>query len=203
MYGRFKAVDTPFSECILTHMNTTKLSTADIRRETVIASAITMFARSGYLGTSVAAIAEHAGISQAYVFKLFPSKELLFVTTLEHCFELVQAALERGAAASADQTPDGMLFAMGGAYAELIGDRSLLMLQVHAQSAASVPEIGVALRKGLRAITLFAKSRSNASDGAVQRFIAYGQLCHLIVVTGLDDNPPDWAHLITAGIRHP
>ena len=184
-------------------MNTTKLSTADVRREAVVASAVTMFAGSGYLGTSVAAIAEHAGISQAYVFKLFPSKELLFVTTLEHCFDLVLAALERGAAASPDQSPDAMLYAMAGAYAELIGDRSLLMLQVHAQSAASVPEIGAALRKGLRATTLLAKSRSNACDEAVQRFIAYGQLCHLIVVTGLDHNPPDWASLITAGIRHP
>ena len=184
-------------------MNTTKLSTADIRRKTVVASAITMFARSGYLGTSVAAIAQHAGISQAYVFKLFPSKELLFVTTLEHCFDLVLAALERGATASSDQTADAKLFAMGGAYAELIGDRSLLMLQVHAQSAATVPEIGAALRKGWRAITLFVKSRSDASDEAVQRFIAYGQLCHLIVVTGLDDDKADWARLITAGIRHP
>jgi AcrR family transcriptional regulator len=180
-----------------------KLSTADIRRGTVVTSAIAIFAQTGYLGTSVAAIAEHAGISQAYVFKLFPSKELLFVTALEHCFELVHAALERGAAASAEQTPDGILFAMGQTYAELIGDRALLMLQVHAQSAASVPEIGAALRKGLRTITTFVKARSGASDDAVQRFVAYGQLCHLIVVTGLDADTSDWARLITAGIRHP
>ena len=181
----------------------TKLSTADIRRDAVVSSAIAVFARGGYLGTSVAAIADHAGISQAYVFKLFPSKELLFVTALEHCFELVEAALERGAFSSQDRTPDGLLFAMGGAYAELIGDRSLLMLQVHAQSAASVPEIGAALRKGLRAITLFVKSRSEASDAAVQRFIAYGQLCHLIVVTGIEADASAWSRLITAGIRHP
>lgn len=180
-----------------------KLSTADIRRDTVISSAIAIFAQTGYLGTSVATIAEHAGISQAYVFKLFPSKELLFVTALERCFERVQAALEQGAAASEDLTPDGILFAMGQAYADLIGDRSLLMLQVHAQSAASVPEIGAALRRGLQTITMFVQSRSNASDAAVQRFIAYGQLCHLIVVTGLDADTSAWSRLLTAGIRHP
>ena len=180
-----------------------KLSTSDIRRGTVVSSAVAMFAQSGYLGTSVAAVAEHAGISTAYVFKLFPSKELLFVTALEHCFELVQAALERGAAASGDQTPEGILSAMGETYAELIGDRSLLMLQVHAQSSASVPEIGAALRQGLRTITLFVKSRSEAPDADVQRFMAYGQLCHLIVVTGLDADTSTWSRLITAGIRHP
>lgn len=186
-------------------MNSTHktLSTADLRRETVIASAIAVFARTGYLGTSVAAVAEHAKISSAYVFKLFPSKELLFVTALERCFELVLEAMKSAADASVDTTSAGMLQAMGEAYAELIADRSLLMLQVHAQSAASVPEIGAALRNGLRAVTTFAKTRSGAPDAAVQQFMAYGLLCHLIVVVDLDDDGSDWARLITAGIRHP
>jgi AcrR family transcriptional regulator len=190
---------------MITHMKTapTKLSTSDIRREAVVSSAIAVFAKGGYLGTSVAAVAEHAGISQAYVFKLFPSKELLFVTALEQCFERVRAAIEQGASSASDRTPEGILDAMGEAYADLIGDRSLLMLQVHAQSAATVPEIGVALRKGLRVITEFVQSRSAAPDEAVQRFIAYGQLCHLIVVSGIDADASAWSRLITAGIRHP
>lgn len=180
-----------------------KLSTADVRRSTVIDSAIAVFAQGGYLGTSVSEIAAHAKISTAYVFKLFPSKELLFVTALERCFDLIYETLEAGAAASPDQTPEGILYAMGGAYAELIGDRALLILQVHAQSAAAVAEIGAALRKGLRRITNLVKARSKAPDEAVQRFMAYGQLCHLIVVTGLDSDRAEWARLITAGIRHP
>jgi len=180
----------------------TKLSTADIRRDTVVASAIAIFARHGYLGTSVAAIAEDAKISTAYVFKLFPSKELLFVIALDRCFELVLGALERGAAASPEQTPEAVLTAMGEAYADLIDDRSLLMLQVHAQSVATVPEIGAALKKGVRALTIFVKSRSKAADTDVQRFFAYGQLCHLIVVAGLDDDFADWSRIITDGIRH-
>jgi len=53
------------------------LSTSQVRRETVISSALTVFAHAGYLGTPVSAVAEHAGISTAYVFKLFPSKEEL------------------------------------------------------------------------------------------------------------------------------
>ncbi len=193
------------SECTVTHMprTTTSLSTAEARRATVIRSAIVVFATSGYLGTPIAAVAEHAGISPAYVSKLFPTKEGLFVSALDHCFTLVEEALARGADASTDQTPEGLLFAMGGAYAELIADRSLLMLQVHAQSAAAVPEIGRGLRDGLRKVTTFAQTRSGASDEAVQRFIAYGQLCHLITTVGLDDEPAPWARTLTAGMRHP
>jgi hypothetical protein len=92
---------------------------------------------------------------------------------------------------------------MGGAYAELIRDRTLLMLQVHAQSVADVPEIGAALRAGLAAVTEFAKRRSGADDEQVQQFIAFGQLCHLIVTAQIETVDADWARLLARGIRHP
>jgi AcrR family transcriptional regulator len=193
------------SECTLTHMTATvsSLSTAEARRETVLESALVVFAQSGYLGTPITAVAAHAQISPAYVFKLFPTKEVLFVATLQRCYDRIQAALGRGAKASSDQTPDGVLRAMGGTYAELIADRTLLMLQVHAQSAADVPEIRSALRQGLQQITTFVQARSGASDEAVQHFIAYGQLCHLVVTAGLERDTPTWARVLTAGLRHP
>jgi AcrR family transcriptional regulator len=176
------------------------LSTAVIRRDAVVDAAITEFAQTGYLGTSVATIAASAGISPAYVFKLFPGKEPLFVAALEECFRLVLEALEQGAKGT---SPLEVLDSMGQAYAELIADRRLLMLQVHAQSAATVPEIAVALRRGLEQVTMLAKTRSNAPDADVQRFIAFGQLCHLIVTTGIESDSSPWAALVSAGIRHP
>jgi len=179
------------------------LSTADDRREAVLDSAITVFAASGYLGTPIAAIAADADISTAYVFKLFPGKETLFVAALERCFERIEAALEEGARTVKDGTPAELLDAMGEAYADLIADRSLLMLQVHAQSASDVPAIQAALRQGLARITRFATERSGADGDAVQHFIAWGQLCHLIVTAGLDEIPETWARVLTKGIRHP
>ena len=179
------------------------LSTAEQRTATVVPAAVTEFSRTGYLGTPIASVAARAKISSAYVFKLFPSKERLFVAALDDCFDRVIAALERGADAASTQSPDDVLDAMGLAYAELIADRELLMLQVHAQSAADVPEIGDALRRGLERVTTYASSRSRADAKAVQRFIAYGQLCHLIVTIGLDDQPGEWASILTDGIRHP
>lgn len=178
------------------------LSTAEVRRPLVAASAVREFARGGFHGTTVAAVASDAKISPAYVFKLFPSKEQLFVVALEECFSQIVAALTEGADASADQSPKGVLDAMGLAYAELISDRTLLVLQVHAQSVADIPEVGQALRAGLKSVTELAKSRSGASDEDVQRFIAYGQLCHLIVTVGLEDVPEAWARLLSDGIRH-
>ena len=179
------------------------LSTADSRRPLVAASATRVFARGGFHGTTIAAVAEDARISPAYVFKLFPSKEKLFVAALERCFDEIMESVAAGADTAADQAPDGVLYAMGGAYAELIGDRTLLMLQVHAQSVADIPEIGEALRSGLGRLTRFVKTRSGADDDAVQRFIAYGQLCHLIVTIGLESVPDEWAAILSHGIRHP
>ena len=178
------------------------LSTAEQRTTTVIDAAIAEFARTGYLGTPTTSIATRAAISTAYVFKLFPTKQKLFVAALDRCFERVLAAIEAGADAAATQSPADVLDAMGEAYADLIADRDLLMLQVHAQSAADVPEIGDALRRGLGSVTLFARSRSRASDTEVQRFIAYGQLCHLIVTTSIDGSTSEWASVLTEGIRH-
>ena len=79
----------------------------------------------------------------------------------------------------------------------------MLKLPVHALSVADVPEIGAAFRKGLQAIAKFVKSRSGASDDAVQRFFAYGQLCHLITTISLEGNAAAWARMLTAGMRHP
>ena len=92
---------------------------------------------------------------------------------------------------------------MGDRYARLIADHDLLMMQVHAQSSCDVVVIREALQEGVGRITRFASTRSGASDDAVQRFMAYGQLCHLIVTAGLGTLDAAWARGLVAGIRHP
>jgi len=179
-------------------------STAEARRATVLARAITVFARTGYHATPVAEVAEAADISTAYVFRLFDGKLGLFVSALDHCYARVMWALADGADSAADgATPEEILDAMGGAYAALIADRDLLMLQVHALSAADVTEIGQAVRRGYERVVTYATERSGATPAQVQRFIAYGQLCHLIVAAGLGGVDARWAETLTAGIRHP
>jgi AcrR family transcriptional regulator len=177
-------------------------STADARRSTVIARAVTVFGKAGYHATPVTEVAEAAGISQAYVFRLFTGKLGLFVAALDHCFGQIVLALEQGADRVPDGSPAEILEAMGDAYADLIADRDLLMLQVHAQSAADEPQIRAALRRGYASVVEVARRRSGASEPQVQQFVAYGQLCHLIVTADLDDVDQPWAALLTAGMRH-
>lgn len=179
------------------------LSTADTRRPVVAASALREFARGGFHGTTVADVAREAKISPAYVFKLFPRKESLFAAALESCFDAVIEALEEATDGIDASEPSAVLDVMGGAYAALIRDRTLLMLQVHAQSVADIPEIGEALRAGLARVTEFAKERSAGSDEDVQRFMAYGQLCHLLVTARIEESSASWARLLSQGIRHP
>lgn len=180
-------------------------STAEARRADVIAHAVAAFARTGYFATRVGEVAEAAGISEAYVFRLFGDKLGLFLAAFDHgCVQIV-AALAAGAerAQGAGTTPADVLDAMADAYADLIADRALVALQVHAQSAAGVPEIGAAVRHAYETVVTFVQARSGADDASVQRFMAYGQLCHLIATTGLDAVAAPWARLLTAGIRHP
>lgn len=184
-------------------MNQRTLSTAADRRPSIVNAALTAFARGGYAGTTVSDIAREAGISSAYVLKLFGGKEALFIAALDSCFERIEKQLASAVKDDTSQTPAEILNAMAGSYAELIADRTLLLIQVHAQSAATIPAVGKAFRTGLSRITYFAKERSGASDSEVQRFIAYGQLCHLVVTAGVADIDQDWAHILAGGLRHP
>ncbi|MFV0532166.1 MAG: TetR/AcrR family transcriptional regulator [Cumulibacter sp.] len=181
-------------------MTPRSLSTAADRRPVIVDAALTALSRGGYAGTTISDIAREAGISSAYVLKLFGGKEALFVAALNRCFERIEHTL---AAVGTRETPAETLHAMGGAYADLIADRTLLQIQVHAQSVASIPAIGDALRDGLARITRFVKERSGAEDGDVQRFIAYGQLCHLVVTSAITDIDDEWARILTDGLRHP
>lgn len=177
-------------------------STAEDQRARIVSHAVVEFSRVGYHATPVAEIATAAGVSPAYVFRLFPGKLGLFVATIDHCYSLVEDALVAGGEGAASTDPDVVLAAMSDAYVDLIADRNLIMLQVHAQAASDVPEIREAVQRGMARIVRAAVRVSGAQPDAIQRFIAYGQLCHLIVQTRLFDVDESWAQTISAGIRH-
>jgi len=177
-------------------------STAEDQRARIVSCAVEAFAHSGYHATPVTQIAEKAEVSPAYVFRLFPGKLGLFVATVNHCYDLVVAALVEGATHATSTDPQAILDAMTIAYVDLIRDRNLIMLQSHAQSSCDVPEIRDAVRHGLASVVRAVARESGAEPAAVQRFIAYGQLCHLIVQAELTDLSDGWADTLTAGIRH-
>lgn len=180
----------------------TSRSTAEQQRRRILGHAVHVFARGGYRATPVADIATAADVSTAYVFRLFDGKLGLFVEAVEDCYDQVTAAMVAGAARVSSASPEEKLAAMTDAYIELIADRDLIALQVHATSACDVPEIRDAVRRGLASTTEAVAAASGADADAVQRFVAYGQLCHLIVQAELFDIDSEWAQTLSRGIRH-
>ena len=71
-----------------------------------------------------AAIAQRAGISHAYLFRLYGTKKQLFVACCERCFE---RTLETFTAAANGATPMERLESMGQAYTEMLANRELLL----------------------------------------------------------------------------
>src|SRR5258708_23472919 len=92
---------------------------ADERRELVLEAALSEFAVSGLAGTSTEDVARRAGISQPYLFRLFPTKKALFLELVERCFRRVGDVFT---AAAGDAVGEEALRAMGEAYAKLLED---------------------------------------------------------------------------------
>lgn len=180
----------------------TSRSTAEDQRRRILGHAVRGFAQGGYRATPVADIALAAEVSTAYVFRLFDGKLGLFVDAVDSCYDQVAAAMVAGAARTSSLDPEDKLAVMTDAYVELIADRDLIALQVHATSACDVPEIRDAVRRGLAKTTEVVTKASGADDDAIQRFMAYGQLCHTIVQADLYDLDAAWARTLTHGIRH-
>src|SRR4051794_33714723 len=51
---------------------------SDERRKAIVAAAVPLFARKGFAGTTTRELAEAAGISEALLFRHFPSKKHLY-----------------------------------------------------------------------------------------------------------------------------
>jgi AcrR family transcriptional regulator len=181
---------------------TRQLSTADERRETVLRTAIHAFAAKGYYGTTTSEVAAQAGISQAYVYRLFPDKESLFVAVIGHCSLRMSECFAAAAATARGSGPADVLDALGEAYARLIVDRDLLMVLMQANCATSEPAIRDAVRAYYARQVEYVRAVSGATDADIQRFFATGLLCNLL--TALDTPAVDapWATTLSAGIRH-
>lgn len=176
------------------------LSTAEIRREEVLSAATQVFAARGIHGTPTTEVARAAGISQAYLFRLFPSKEALAVALVERVNQRIHDTFAQ-AADRAKAAGDDVLPAMGRAYVELLEDRDLMLLQLHAHAASpGVPAIREAMRDGFRRLVGFAREASGASEEEIRRFFARGMLLNVLAALDAQDLDEPWAQMLS---RHP
>jgi len=169
------------------------LSTAEVRREEVLEVAAKTFADRGLLGTPTIDVARAAGISQAYLFRLFPTKDDLMMALVERCNERVESAFA-AAAARAKASGEDVLKAMGEAYVDLLRDRDALMIQMHAHAAAvSKPAIRDAMRETYARLYTLVERESGASEEEIATFFQLGMALNVVGALDAFELDAPWA----------
>jgi len=162
---------------------------AQERRAELLEAAVVEFAESGYHGTRTADIAARAGVSQPYVYALFPDKHALFFACHEWTTERIKEALEK---ASADlASDDDIEQALDGAYERLFAERPhqvLFQVQAHAAAAAD-PGIREQVRRRFIELVELSERRSGAPRDLVLRHVARAMLGNVALALDL---PPEY-----------
>jgi AcrR family transcriptional regulator len=156
---------------------------AEERREAVVVAALAEFARGGLDGTSTEAIAARAGISQPYLFRLFPTKQAIYLAAVTRAFARIVETFEQ---ASVGLEGYEALDAMGAAYATLISDRALLGLQLHAYASTADPEMRAIVRTHFEHVITFLAERTGLPAVTLGPFFAMGMLCNVLSSLELD-----------------
>jgi AcrR family transcriptional regulator len=157
-------------------------ASSDERREQVIQAAVKEFAAHGFHAASTSAIAKRAGISQPYIYALFPNKHELFLAAHRRVVQRIRDAFAE-AARGADG-PEERLRRMGEAYLRLLEDRDEILAQMQAHAAAGDPALREPVRKEFMQLMDEVERISGAPRDDVVGFFAKGML--LNVAAALD-----------------
>jgi len=171
------------------------LSTAEERRETVLQAAERVFAARGLHGTPTIEIAKAAGISQAYLFRLFPTKSELFVALNARVNDRIYDTFAQ-AAGEAKAAGEDVLSAMGRAYVGLLADRNLLLNQLNAHAASDDPAIRDQMRACFARLVELVERESGADAEQVRVFFAHGMLLNVLASMGAQDVDEHWAQVL-------
>lgn len=173
---------------------------AEERRESVIRAAMAEFARGGYYGTSTEVIARRVGVSQPYLFRLFPGKKAIFLAAAERC---VEDTIRMFAEASEGLEGEEAQRAMGVAYRKVVSEQPeqlMLQMQMYLAVAASEQEgdheFGEVVRAGWMRLWDTVHLPLGADVSETTTFMAYGMLINCLVAMGF---PPE--HRVWAGME--
>ena len=152
-------------------------SSSDERREQVIKAAVKEFAANGFHATSTTAIAKRAGISQPYIYALFPNKRELFLAVDRYVVDRIRRSFLE--AVRGRSNPEERLEAMAHAYIELLADRDEIRFQMQAHAAAGDPDLGEPIRRDFMGLWEDVRRMSGATDEEVVSFMAKGMLLNV------------------------
>jgi AcrR family transcriptional regulator len=171
------------------------LSTAEERRDTILEAGERIFAARGLHGTPTLEIAKEAGISQAYLFRLFPTKAVLFEALTKHGNDRVYRTF-KDAARTARAAGEDVLTAMGQAYAGLLADRNVLLNQLHALAACDDPAIREQMRASFARLVELVEHESGAEPEQVRDFFARGMLLNVLAAMNTEEVDAHWATVL-------
>lgn len=160
------------------------------RREQVLTIAAEEFAARGLHGASTEAIAREAGITQAYVFRLFTTKKALFLEVVRAAFDRVTTGM---LTAAGDETGLAALSAMGGQYYDLLADRTHLRLQLQGFAACGDDEVRDVVRASFAAMWDAVADTTELDAVTVKSFLAYGMLLNTGAALAVEDVGEPWA----------
>jgi AcrR family transcriptional regulator len=166
--------------------DTQRRLTAGERREQVVEAAIGEFAERGYHATRTADIARAAGVSQPYLYALFPDKRALFLACYERAVQRIRETLVQ--ARSDAHEGEDLEARLGQAYQEMIRSRpEQLRFQLQAHAAAADPEIRAAVREGFIQLVDESVRLHGVSRQVVLGYISHALLYNVALALELPD----------------
>jgi AcrR family transcriptional regulator len=159
---------------------------AEDRKVLILEAALEEYGRAGMHATSVEAIAERAGVSQPYIFRLFGTKAGLIEAAIVHRTTELRARFRE---AVEQREPDASpLEAMALAYLGFMNDDvNSLRCQLHTWAAASDPAIKDVAQRTYREIWAEIAELSGGSADEVRDFMAQGMLLTVLGALDLTD----------------
>ena len=174
-----------------------KLGTAAQRREQIREAAAAAFAQAGLHGTSADQIARSAGISEAYLFRLFGTKRALFIDVVTTAFDTMTELM---AVAAGDATGVDALMRMGEEYKSQLGDRQRLLLQMQGFAGCGDPVVLDAVRAAFGRFWDRAEEISGLDPLQVKTFMAFGMLLNIVAALDARGLPVSWAEHATIAV---
>jgi AcrR family transcriptional regulator len=174
-----------------TDARSTRMPAAERRVEIINAAAIE-FATRGLYGTATEDIANRAGITQPYVFRLFGTKKALFLAVVEHTFDEVQRVFQVAMDREGARDTESVLMRMGRAYGVLLHDRTMLLMQMQAYAASDDDEVRAVVQRRYGALYQWVQESVGAEDEEMHRFFANGMLLNVAAAIDLPSVGESW-----------
>ena len=152
----------------------------------MLEAASLVFGERGFAGATTDAVAQAAGVSQAYVVRTFGSKKALFAEVAQRALDRTEAAF-RSAAAEDEASQASLDDRLGLAYVHLMHQPGVLHTISHLFSLGHDPHFGPMARDGFLSIYRLLRFEIGLSAQRTETLLARGMLINTLLSLRLPD----------------